>query len=129
VTPDSLFSIAIAREPWQRDAACREHPEPGLWFPERGQATAAALEVCAGCLVREECLEYALEHDIRDGIWGGQTWSERRRIVGLRPAQANRSLSQTPQANASRDHLVVDGSSPADAIGNRNPLCSNGSPS
>ncbi len=39
-----------------------------------GQARA----VCRGCLVREECAAWALEHDER-GIWGGMTEQERRK--------------------------------------------------
>jgi WhiB family redox-sensing transcriptional regulator len=33
-----------------------------------------------GCDVRGECLEYALEHDERFGIWGGLSERERRKF-------------------------------------------------
>jgi WhiB family redox-sensing transcriptional regulator len=36
--------------------------------------------VCRSCDVRAECLEYALEHDERFGIWGGMSERERRRL-------------------------------------------------
>jgi WhiB family redox-sensing transcriptional regulator len=31
-----------------------------------------AKSVCIGCLARRECLEYAVDHDERWGIWGGE---------------------------------------------------------
>ena len=34
--------------------------DPDLFFPERGASTREAKEVCRGCVVREDCLEYAL---------------------------------------------------------------------
>ena len=40
----------------------------------------AAKKVCTGCEVRAECLEYALAHDERFGIWGGLSERERRRL-------------------------------------------------
>ena len=38
--------------------------------------------LCAqtSCEVREECLEYALAHDERFGIWGGLSERERRKL-------------------------------------------------
>ena len=42
--------------------------------------TREAKRVCMSCEVRAECLEYALEHDERFGIWGGLSERERRRL-------------------------------------------------
>jgi WhiB family redox-sensing transcriptional regulator len=39
-----------------------------------------ALEICGGCKVTEDCLEYALESNQRSGIWGGTTEKERRSL-------------------------------------------------
>jgi WhiB family redox-sensing transcriptional regulator len=36
--------------------------------------------VCRGCVVREECLEYALSNGEKFGIWGGMSERERRRL-------------------------------------------------
>lgn len=65
------------RPAWQRDALCVEHPEVE-WFPERGASTSAAKAVCAACLVRGECLDYALDLGEKNGIWGGLSGRERR---------------------------------------------------
>jgi WhiB family redox-sensing transcriptional regulator len=36
--------------------------------------------VCRGCIVRAQCLEYALVNSEKFGIWGGMSERERRRI-------------------------------------------------
>lgn len=42
--------------------------------------------VCASCLVREECLAYALAESITEGVWGGMTTRERRELRSRRPS-------------------------------------------
>jgi WhiB family redox-sensing transcriptional regulator len=49
-----------------------------LFFPTRGEGTRRAKEICAGCEVREECLEFALVSGERFGVWGGKSERERR---------------------------------------------------
>ena len=68
-----------AQRTWQRRANCMG-VDPDLFFPERGASTREAKEVCRGCVVREECLEYALANGEKFGIWGGLSERERRRI-------------------------------------------------
>ena len=64
---------------WQDEALCAQ-TDPEAFFPEKGGSTREAKKVCRGCEVRAECLEYALEHDERFGIWGGLSERERRRL-------------------------------------------------
>ena len=45
-----------------------------------GASTKEAKEVCRGCVVREDCLEYALVQGEKFGIWGGMSERERRRL-------------------------------------------------
>lgn len=57
--------------------------DPNDFFPERGDHLRlhTAKAVCAGCEVRNECLEYALSPPIEKfGIWGGLSEHERRSI-------------------------------------------------
>lgn len=54
--------------------------DPDLFFPERGASTREAKEVCRGCVVQGDCLEYALANGEKFGIWGGMSERERRRI-------------------------------------------------
>jgi WhiB family transcriptional regulator, redox-sensing transcriptional regulator len=64
---------------WQDRALCSQ-TDPEAFFPEKGGSTREAKQICLGCEVRAECLEYALAHDERFGIWGGLSERERRRL-------------------------------------------------
>lgn len=64
---------------WQERALCAQ-TDPEAFFPEKGGSTREAKKVCTGCEVRSECLEYALAHDERFGIWGGLSERERRKL-------------------------------------------------
>ena len=64
---------------WQERALCAQ-TDPEAFFPEKGGSTREAKRICLGCEVRAECLEYALSHDERFGIWGGLSERERRRL-------------------------------------------------
>jgi WhiB family transcriptional regulator, redox-sensing transcriptional regulator len=64
---------------WQERALCAQ-TDPEAFFPEKGGSTREAKKVCVGCEVRAECLEYALAHDERFGIWGGLSERERRKL-------------------------------------------------
>jgi WhiB family transcriptional regulator, redox-sensing transcriptional regulator len=72
---------------WRPLAACR-NVDPDLFFPP-GRTGAglvhieAAKSVCRRCAVRLHCLEFALATNQQDGVWGGASEDERRR---LRPA-------------------------------------------
>ncbi|WP_296140868.1 WhiB family transcriptional regulator [uncultured Tessaracoccus sp.] len=64
---------------WQAEALCAQ-TDPEAFFPEKGGSTRDAKQVCLNCTVRTQCLEYALAHDERFGIWGGLSERERRRL-------------------------------------------------
>jgi WhiB family transcriptional regulator, redox-sensing transcriptional regulator len=68
-----------AADQWQDKALCAQ-TDPEAFFPEKGGSTREAKKICLGCEVRSECLEYALAHDERFGIWGGLSERERRRL-------------------------------------------------
>ncbi len=55
------FDIETDEKSWQDLANCLG-VDPDLFFPERGASTREAKEVCRGCVVREDCLEYALQN-------------------------------------------------------------------
>ncbi len=67
---------------WQERALCAQ-TDPEAFFPEKGGSTREAKKVCVSCDVRAECLDYALAHDERFGIWGGLSERERRRLKKL----------------------------------------------
>lgn len=74
---------------WMALANCRGL-DPDVMFPSSGSkddvdesvndAVLAAKAVCAGCSVREECLEHALVNREEYGVWGGASERERRRM-------------------------------------------------
>ncbi len=74
---------------WQSKANCLG-VDPDLFFPERGASTKEAKGVCKGCVVRDDCLEYALANGEKFGIWGGMSERERRRIRRARAIAARR---------------------------------------
>ncbi len=68
---------------WMLQALCRGH-SPSDFFPSDGTGVESARRMCEVCPVRVECLEYALEHRIDHGVWGGASERERRRILRAR---------------------------------------------
>jgi WhiB family redox-sensing transcriptional regulator len=77
---------------WRAAGACVS-ADPDLFFPVSGTGKAAAqaaraCQVCAGCPVRRQCLQFAVETGEMEGIWGGTTPDERirarRKAVGAR---------------------------------------------
>jgi WhiB family transcriptional regulator, redox-sensing transcriptional regulator len=71
---------------WQQHAACKDAPDPDVYFPGKGEDAEAAKEVCAGCPVLGECLAFALATmraaDRDHGVYGGLTPTERARLRG-----------------------------------------------
>lgn len=72
---------------------CRD-AEQDFWYPSYGGTgviqTRRAKEICAGCELRESCLERAMEFEgtrcaqDRYGIWGGLTPRERAALARAR---------------------------------------------
>ncbi len=77
--PAERTDVGTRNLDWKSDAACRT-VDTSIFFPESEAAAAPALAVCARCPVREQCLDFALETRQHDGIWGGATETERRRL-------------------------------------------------
>ncbi|MDM4721131.1 WhiB family transcriptional regulator [Micromonospora sp. WMMA1363] len=77
-TPNAADLLAAAEE-WQERALCAQ-TDPEAFFPDKGQQPNAAKRICRRCDVETECLQYALEHDIRWGVWGGHSERERRKL-------------------------------------------------
>lgn len=67
------------KEKWRSQANCRGRGNDGFFIEHRGGASAyfEARCVCYGCPVKKDCLEFAIENSIKDGMWGGLTYRER----------------------------------------------------
>jgi WhiB family redox-sensing transcriptional regulator len=84
---------------WRALAACRG-ADLNLFFPGRGESAGPARRVCAGCPVREPCLDYALTHGITHGVWGGLAERDRRALRSHRIAAARRERNEAIAAAA-----------------------------
>lgn len=69
--------------------ACRSY-DPEIWYPlsYTSELTSSFVQkakvICTGCPLRIGCLEFALEFNEVNGIWGGLTPDERRGMRGER---------------------------------------------
>ena len=68
---------------WRQQSACRGL-DPEIFFPATDDEAEVAKIVCDACAVRTAGLEHALGSRERDGVRGGCTEKERRRIVRQR---------------------------------------------
>lgn len=68
---------------WRQRGACRGL-DPDVFYPVSDDDAGEAKSICATCSVREPCLEYALANREADGVWGGATEKERRRMLRQR---------------------------------------------
>jgi WhiB family redox-sensing transcriptional regulator len=78
-------NVTITDISWRQKGAC-QGLDPAVFFPDEGDEVAAlvAISVCGTCDVRIACLEHALASREKEGVWGGTTERERRRIIRQR---------------------------------------------
>lgn len=81
----SLTEVLMPEGDWRRSAKCRGE-DPDTFFPVSGELLDDVKAICAGCPVRDDCLEHALTHREAFGIWGGTSARERRRLRAQRVA-------------------------------------------
>lgn len=51
--------------------------DPRLWFPSQGGSHERAKAVCQVCPARADCLDWAMQTNERNGVWGGTSPNER----------------------------------------------------
>lgn len=73
----SDFLIHVPK--WHLQAACAGVPNPDIFFPNGNTVTAAAIELCGRCPVKDACRQAATDLNLQ-GIWGGTTRPERRAV-------------------------------------------------
>lgn len=65
---------------WVLQAACKDS-DPEIFFPSIGSELVKKLDqaqqICSVCPVQPECLEYAIENNLDEGIWGGLSGNQR----------------------------------------------------
>lgn len=73
-----ILTLDVADDrPWAAFAACVGEFGP-KFFPQTRADERIALAICRTCPVQAECLDHAIEHKERHGVWGGTTERERR---------------------------------------------------
>jgi WhiB family redox-sensing transcriptional regulator len=72
---------------WRNRGACRGL-DPGVFYPVTEDEAVEAKSICHACGVRDQCLDYALENREHEGVWGGATEKERRRMIRQRRKSA-----------------------------------------
>ena len=72
---------------WAQDAACRLLPADvadKLFFPKKHKGVrtdySGAQAICETCPVRVPCLAYSIAHGIPEGVWGGRSPEQRKRM-------------------------------------------------
>ena len=72
---------------WQAQGRCNDKGvDPNIFFPSKGQSLEPARAICALCDVKVQCLETALDGNVKFGVWGGTSDKERRAIRKQRAA-------------------------------------------
>lgn len=81
IYPSAALPASYGARSWRDEAACSD-TDPDVFFPDDGDVAGAerAKAVCGGCPVAGACLSYALETNQVEGIWGGATKGERRKL-------------------------------------------------
>jgi WhiB family transcriptional regulator, redox-sensing transcriptional regulator len=103
-----LFEVPPA---WAADALCAEPAYASradeLFFAKHGTTYQDAAAICARCLVRTECLDYALERRIEHGMWGGLSPQQRTQLIRARePAARRRPITKLEQSIRERDRWL-----------------------
>lgn len=69
---------------WMEQAKCKG-ADAELFFAEEGAARSKQIEAkkyCAACPVYKKCMKFAIDNDIKYGVWGGLTPGQRARARG-----------------------------------------------
>jgi ribonuclease I len=64
----------MAGTDWMKHAACKDHTE--IDFFDLDCNLQACLTLCAECPVGDHCLQYAIDNECYEGVWGGE-WGYR----------------------------------------------------
>jgi WhiB family redox-sensing transcriptional regulator len=76
---------------WMEQALCSEI-DPELWFPDTQRHGSAndntAMRICRSCEVQMKCFNFAMENDIRYGIYGATTARQRRKLTKQKEQRA-----------------------------------------
>lgn len=77
----------VNKSPFDGTQLCVD-ADPELFFPKTytyldKETITKAKTLCGDCWMQKDCLDYALQDPDLDGIWGGKTPLERKRLLKL----------------------------------------------
>ena len=86
-----LDLLASQFNPFNGTQLCLEY-DPDTFFPEYNddrrveylKEVSKAKKICGDCWIKEDCLKYALQQPDLEGVWGGTTRHERKKIKKLK---------------------------------------------
>ncbi|HEY7106307.1 MAG TPA: WhiB family transcriptional regulator [Acidimicrobiia bacterium] len=87
ITKNFLTGSTSTPQHWRQYARCLGS-DPEIFHPHADDPAERAKAICAICPVREPCLEYAITAREKQGVWGGLTEKERRRLIRQRRRSA-----------------------------------------
>ncbi|WP_318253031.1 WhiB family transcriptional regulator [Mycolicibacterium neoaurum] len=74
-----IIENLLNKEPWTDGALCTQ-VDPEAFFPEKGEQSRPAKKVCQRCDVRDQCLKFAMDNDLRYGVFGGLSARDRTKL-------------------------------------------------
>lgn len=102
--PDFLQRLDVACKTDPRLAELDETERVAVFYPHQGDPTRLPRDICSTCPVLDECREYGILHEYQ-GIWGGLSGRERRRLRSERGI-----VVITPEAQAFKAEVQACGS-------------------
>jgi WhiB family redox-sensing transcriptional regulator len=81
--PFGLPSLKVVEDDgWRDDALCRDYPDLDFFdIKGLGKRLEALRDVCNRCIVREDCLQFALDNEENYGVYGGLLPNERKALI------------------------------------------------
>lgn len=75
------MQLSLTRSPFDGTQLCSTY-DTDIFFPEEYEEkdVAKAISICNSCWMKDACLSFALKTNEKEGVWGGTTPAERRRI-------------------------------------------------
>lgn len=91
MTHDPFRQFAISLPKFDNAACNTVYVDPETWFPEtlrsvptRNALSEQAIAICNACPHVFECLQFAIDNSIADGIWGGTLPEERQASIAAK---------------------------------------------
>lgn len=75
------MQLSVVSSPFDGTQLCIDY-DTDIFYPEEyeDEYVAQAKSICNNCWIKEKCLSYAITTNEKEGVWGGTTPIERRRI-------------------------------------------------